>query len=173
MGGRASQYRRSRRGPRPSEEGHARLRRDPAQQRQEQQPKPEPKSGTPRVWLSAELAGATPLDWLGARHIPESAVTLLTGDEGIGKSLLWVWIAAAITTGSALPEFGIPERDPRHVLVIVTEDDWSSVVRPRLELAGADMDYVSVLCSEPDGSGSPGTSPATSTSSRLWCRCRT
>jgi len=39
--------------------------------------------------------------------------------------------------------------------VIVTEDDWASTVRPRLELAGADMDYVSVLCTDADGSGSP------------------
>jgi hypothetical protein len=109
----------------------------------------------PRVWRSDELSESAPLDWLGVKHIPEAAVTLLTGDEGIGKSLLWVLVAAAITTGSALPEFGIPEREPRHVLVIVTEDDWASVVRPRLELAGADMDYVSVVCSEPDGSGSP------------------
>ena len=117
-------------------------------------PKAAPKAG-PRVWRSAELTDAAPLDWLGVSHIPEAAVTLLTGDEGIGKSLLWVLIAAAVTNGDALPAFGIPERDPQHVLVIVTEDDWASTVRPRLELAGADMDYVSVICEEPDGSGSP------------------
>lgn len=109
----------------------------------------------PRVWRSTELADAAPMDWLGVSHIPEAAVTLLTGDEGIGKSLLWVLVAAAVTTGAAMPEFGIPERDPQHVLVIVTEDDWASTVRPRLELAGADLDYVSVICEEPDGSGSP------------------
>ncbi len=109
----------------------------------------------PRVWRSDELTRSAPLDWLGVKHIPEAAVTLLTGDEGIGKSLVWVRIAAAVTTGAALPEFGIPARDPRHILVIVTEDDWSSTVRPRLELAGADMDLVNVVCSEPDGSGSP------------------
>lgn len=117
--------------------------------------KTKPKEATPRVWRSTELADSAPLEWLGVSHIPEAAVTLLTGDEGIGKSLLWVHIVAAVTTGSALPEFGIPGREARHVLVVVTEDDWSSTVRPRLELAGADMGYVSVLCSEPDGSGSP------------------
>ncbi len=119
-------------------------------------PKVDPEAGKgPRVWRSDELTGSAPLEWLGVKHIPEAAVTLLTGDEGIGKSLVWVRITAAVTTGSALPEFGIPQREPRPVLVIVTEDDWASTVRPRLELAGADMDYVNVVCSEPDGSGSP------------------
>ncbi len=109
----------------------------------------------PRIWRPDELTESAPLDWVGVKHIPESAVTLLTGDEGIGKSLLWVHTAAAVTTGSALPELGIPQREPRHVLVIITEDDWATTVRPRLELAGADMEYVRIVCSESDGSGSP------------------
>ena len=60
-----------------------------------------------------------------ARHnrIPRAAVTLLIGDEGIGKVLLWVWIVAAVTTGKPLPEFGIPAREPAPVIIAaITED---------------------------------------------------
>jgi hypothetical protein len=66
-----------------------------------------------------------------------------------------VLIVAAVTTGKALPEFGIPARAPQHVLLVITEDDWSTDVRPRLELAGADLHYISVLCDRQDGSGAP------------------
>ena len=41
-----------------------------------------------------------------------------------------------------MPEFGIPARDPGRVLIAaITEDDWHTVVRPRLEVAGADLDH--------------------------------
>ncbi len=109
----------------------------------------------PRVWNAKDLESAKPKSWLAKHRIPRSGVTVLVGDEGIGKSLFWVWIVAAVTTGDALPEYGIPEREPQHVRLVLTEDDWSTEVRPRLELSGADLDYVSVICEKKDGSGSP------------------
>lgn len=109
----------------------------------------------PRVWRATDLKPSAPSSWLAQGRLPRAAISLLVGDEGIGKSLLWVWIAGAITTGKPLPEFGIPARDPAHVIVVVTEDDWSSTVRPRLEAVGADLARVSVVCTESDGSGAP------------------
>ena len=58
-------------------------------------------------------------------------MSLLIGDEGIGKSLFWVWVVAAVTTGGGrvlFPEFGIPKRDPRawSCLGAITEDDWQT-----------------------------------------------
>jgi len=49
----------------------------------------------------------------------------------------------------------MPARDPLHVILVCTEDDWCSVVRPRLEVAGANLDRISVICTEDDGSGAP------------------
>ena len=108
-----------------------------------------------RVWNARDLEPAKPKAWLAKQRIPRNGVTVLVGDEGIGKSLFWVWIVAAVTTGNALHEFGIPEREPQHVRLVLTEDDWSTEVLPRLELSGADLDYVSVICANRDGSGSP------------------
>ncbi len=110
---------------------------------------------TPRLWRASELHPSAPPSWLAKGRLPRSAISLLVGDEGIGKSLLWVWLVGAITTGKPLPEFGIPAREPAGVIVVVTEDDWCSTVRPRLEVAHADLTRVSVICTEQDGSGAP------------------
>lgn len=112
-------------------------------------------NGRPRVWKATDLELSKPKVWLAKQRIPRNGVTVLVGEEGIGKSLLWVWIVAAITTGNPLPEFGIPARDPQHVRLILTEDDWSTEVRPRLELVGADLDFVTVIATAKDGSGTP------------------
>lgn len=110
---------------------------------------------TPKLWNAKDLKAAAQPRWLARSRIPRGAISLLIGDEGIGKSLMWVWITAAVTTGKPLPEFGIPGRDPAYVIVVVTEDDWSTAVLPRLEVAGADLDMVQVICTEEDGSGAP------------------
>ncbi|OBF92183.1 hypothetical protein A5791_14485 [Mycobacterium sp. 852002-51163_SCH5372311] len=121
-------------------------------------PTPDPNApieGMPRLWRATDLKAAKPPRWLAKGRLPRAAISLLVGDEGIGKSLLWVWIVAAITTGKPLPEFGIPTRAPAHVVLVVTEDDWTTTVRPRLEVAGADLAMVTVICVDEDGSGAP------------------
>lgn len=107
------------------------------------------------MWKATELARAKAKVWLARQRIPRAGVTVLVGDEGIGKSLFWVWIVAAVTTGKPLPEFGIPARDPQHVRLVVTEDDWATEVRPRLEVADANLRYIDVIACERDGSGAP------------------
>jgi hypothetical protein len=130
------------------------------------QPEPPPPSapappsddieGMPRIWNATDLEPAAQPRWLAKGRLQRGAVNLLVGDEGIGKSLLWVWIAAAVSTGSAVPAFGIPAREPGHVVIAaITEDDWCCTVCPRLEVAGADISMISVICAESDGSGAP------------------
>lgn len=111
--------------------------------------------GAPRLWRATDLKPAAQARWLAKGRLPLASISLLVGDEGIGKSLLWVWIVAAVTTGKPLPEFGIPEGDPQHVILVCTEDDWSTTVRPRLEVAEADLSRIQVICTEDDGSGAP------------------
>lgn len=111
--------------------------------------------GKPKLWLASDMAPARPLEWLAKGNVPKAAVTLLVGDEGIGKSTYWVWMVAHITTGKACLEYGLPPRDPQDVVLVVTEDDWSSTVGPRLQTAGADLHRVHVFAAEKDGSGSP------------------
>lgn len=111
--------------------------------------------GMPRLWSAGLLRGSVQPRWLAKSRLPRAAISLLVGDEGIGKSLLWVWIVAAVTRGRAVDEFGIPERPPGEVILICTEDDWSTTVRPRLEVADADLNLIRVICTDDDGSGAP------------------
>lgn len=92
--------------------------------------------------------------WLARGWLPYSELTVLVGEEGLGKSLLWVRVAAHVTTGRADPTMGIPARPARDVVVIVTEDNPGEV-ESRLNASGADLDRVFILCSEKDGTGSP------------------
>ena len=109
----------------------------------------------PQIRPARSLTAAAQLDWLAQGRIPTAAVTLLVGDEGIGKSLFWVRVAEPVTTGKPWLDYGIPARDPGHVFVVATEDDWATSVLPRLEVAGVDLDFVHVICAEEDGSGAP------------------
>ena len=51
--------------------------------------------GLPRLWWANDLKPAAQPRWLAKNRLPRGAVGLLIGDEGIGKSLLWVLIVAA------------------------------------------------------------------------------
>lgn len=110
---------------------------------------------TPRVWRATELQAARQAEWVGKGWLPKAATTILVGDEGIGKSLFWVHIVAAVTTGKPLPECGIPAREPAVVALVITEDDWATTVLPRLIVAGANLDNIRVICTDRDGSGAP------------------
>lgn len=114
-----------------------------------------PADERPRLWSALDLHASQQREWLATGHVPKAAVTLLVGDEGIGKSLAWVWLLRYVTTGKPCPEFGIPAREAADVFVVATEDDWASTIRPRLEVAQVDLRRVHVIATEADGSGSP------------------
>jgi hypothetical protein len=109
----------------------------------------------PRLWNALDLEASVQPSWLATNRLPRAAISLLIGDEGIGKSLLWVLVVARVTTGKPMVPFGVPPRDPGRVILVTTEDDWSTCVRPRLEVAGADLAMIQVICTDPDGGGAP------------------
>ncbi|QYG93459.1 AAA family ATPase [Iamia sp. SCSIO 61187] len=75
--------------------------------------------------------------WTG--RIPESAVTLFAGREGLGKTVLATHLAARVTQGE-LP--GSRMGRPGDVVYIGTEDDRETVLVPRLLAADADLSRV-------------------------------
>jgi hypothetical protein len=80
------------------------------------------------------------IQWLWAPRIPLRGLTILCGEKGRGKSLLANALLPAAATRGRLP--GELHGTPSDVLVCTAEDDWRSVVKPRLGAAEADLTRV-------------------------------
>ncbi|MEI8213609.1 MAG: bifunctional DNA primase/polymerase [Planctomycetota bacterium] len=86
---------------------------------------------------------AKPVEWLWEGRLALGKITLLTGDGGVGKSMLTCDLAARISQGSDLPGGGVaPIGD---TFFIGSEDGAEDTVRPRLDAAGADVDRVHLI----------------------------
>jgi len=78
-----------------------------------------------------------PVEWLWRGWIPRGKLTLLEGDPGVAKSLLTIELAARITKGLPMPDGSHCERGS--VVIVNAEDGLEDTVKPRLEVAGADI----------------------------------
>lgn len=85
-----------------------------------------------------------PIDWVAYGFLASGKMTVLDGDPGVGKSTIAIDWAAKMTRGEGLFD-GIQNREPRGVVLISDEDDAADTIRPRLEVAGADLDRVGLL----------------------------
>ncbi|HEY6322364.1 MAG TPA: AAA family ATPase, partial [Thermoanaerobaculia bacterium] len=92
----------------------------------------------PRVRRLSDVT-ARPVHFLWAPYLPLGKLTLLDGDPGQGKSWLTAAIATAGSLGWGLP--GTPPFDPFTTLFF-TEDPAEDVLRPRLDLLGADCQRI-------------------------------
>jgi RecA-family ATPase len=77
------------------------------------------------------------VSWLWESFIPSGTVSFLFGEGGEGKSFFSLALAAAISNGQPLPgmEKTLP---PSDVIVQNAENPFSMVIKPRLEMLGAD-----------------------------------
>jgi hypothetical protein len=78
--------------------------------------------------------------WLWKERIALRSLVVIAGEPGLGKSTFTnAHLAAQITRGTLDGEL---HGQPRDVVVATAEDDWASVVVPRLMAAGADLERV-------------------------------
>jgi RecA-family ATPase len=85
-----------------------------------------------------------PVEWLWEPYIPSSAITLIQGDGGEGKTTVTLAIAAAISKGEPLPgDCAITA--PACVIVQNAEDSYAQTIRPKLEQFGANCDMIHVI----------------------------
>mgnify|MGYP003596671094 FL=1 len=87
---------------------------------------------------------ATEIDWLWYPYIPYGKITVIQGDPGDGKTTCVLAIAAALTTGAALPE-SKAAAEPMSVIFQTAEDGVGDTVKPRLVQSGADCERVIVI----------------------------
>ncbi|HEY5224960.1 MAG TPA: AAA family ATPase [Microbacteriaceae bacterium] len=75
--------------------------------------------------------------WLWEGIIPLGTVALFAGRGGEGKSSFALHLAAQLNAGLLEGDF---HGDASPVLIASLEDDWSTIMKPRLIAAGADLD---------------------------------
>ena len=93
---------------------------------------------TPVLECAAELETRA-IDWAWKPWLAAGEFHLLVGRKATGKTTLALTIAAQLSRGEA------PFSEPGKALMVCLEDNWESVLLPRLEAAGARMDNIFVL----------------------------
>lgn len=110
-----------------------------------------------RVAQTVVLSDVQPrrVEWLWHHRIPLGKITVIDGAPDVNKSTLTLAIAAAVTRGLPL----LHGEDPLPmgaVLLLSSEDGIADTVRPRAELAGADLTKIVMVRSvERDGLVTP------------------
>lgn len=100
--------------------------------------------------LPASKVKMEKINWLVDQWIPASSLTLLAGREGIGKSTIACYWAAAATRGDLTGT-------PINVAYVASEDNIATTVVPRLKAAGAELERVLFPEVEITSPGDPGT----------------
>lgn len=78
------------------------------------------------------------VDWFWYPYMPSGSIIFLDGHPGRGKSYFTMWLAALCSNGGKFPFSEEKLRNGR-VLILNAEDDPERTMRPRLEMAGADL----------------------------------
>lgn len=85
-----------------------------------------------------------PIDWLWIEKIARGKITMISGDPGLGKSLMTVALASAVSTGARWPVTG-GNAPCGSVIMLSDEDSIADTIRPRLDAAGADCSKIHAL----------------------------
>lgn len=88
--------------------------------------------------------GPRRVEWLWEPLIPRRKVTLLVGDQEVGKSFFALDLAARLSRGDAIPPAG-SLGGPADTLILSGDDDLDDTISPRLETMWAYLDRVHVM----------------------------
>jgi hypothetical protein len=92
---------------------------------------------------AAEIAERE-VEWLWPGRIPLGMVSIIDGDPGLGKSMISLSLAAAVSRGRPIVA-GAPVVGPAAALILALEDSAEHTITPRLRAAGADMKLVHIV----------------------------
>lgn len=92
--------------------------------------------------------------WLWPGWLPIGKLAILEGDPGLGKTLVWNYLVAAFSRQRGLlPDGRRFECGPIASLVVSAEDDYADTVVPRVEAAGADLEWIATMPLRRDDEG--------------------
>lgn len=97
-------------------------------------------AGSRLVVTSLADVTSTPIDWIWPKWLARGKVHILGGHAGDGKSTLLAALAAALSTGGALPDGTIAP--VARTLFLLAEDALDDTLKPRLDLHGANHNHI-------------------------------
>lgn len=106
------------------------------------------------VAIRASTVREEKTEWFLNGRIPASEFCLIIGREGLGKSTLTLELLAQATNGTL---DGCHYGEPINVAAIANEDSLQKTLKPRVTVAGADLDRVFFIATESIGSTHNGT----------------
>lgn len=87
---------------------------------------------------------AEKISWLWFPFIALGKLTLISGEEGLGKSWLSCGFASAVSNGSGFPP-NFEKIEPSNVLMLSAEDGLSDTIKPRLDAVNANCERIFVV----------------------------
>ena len=93
------------------------------------------------------LSNVTPkkCEKLASGFLHRGEITLLCGDGGVGKGQFVAQIAKLLTTGEATEFFPQAPEGTGNIVILAGEDPIDTVLCPRMDAAGADLNKVAVI----------------------------
>lgn len=86
-----------------------------------------------------------PVRWLWPSRFAIGKLTMLAGDPGLGKSFITLDMAARVSRGDGWPDSPASTCAPGGVVLLSAEDDLADTIRPRLDMAKADVTRIRAL----------------------------
>lgn len=83
-----------------------------------------------------------PETWLWSGYLPTNQLIHFAGKSSEGKSPVTLDLCRPVTTGGVWPDGTPNTAGPKSVIILAGEDNWETVIKPRLRLAGADMSKI-------------------------------
>lgn len=106
-----------------------------------------------RLWEPGQLEKPRRREWLIPNLLPVGELVFLVGDEGIGKSAFWTYLAGVLTSGRGERALGVEPSDGKRVVAFSTEDDWATRTCPALIANGYNPDNFLLAAENSDGTG--------------------
>jgi putative DNA primase/helicase len=105
--------------------------------------------------MRGDLFTMANIEWLWQGYIPAGCFSLLAGETKVGKGTVLARLSASLTAGREWPD-GAPGPEPCELAWVAREEDFASIVAPRLHAAGCDLSKVysvdpCVKIKRPDG----------------------
>lgn len=105
-------------------------------------------SNADRYSVSLEDVIPQNVEWLWDQRIALGKLTMISGDPGLGKSMLTSYLAAQVTQGKSYPGellYGEQTKEKGSVIMLSAEDDVADTLVQRLKAAGADLAKVRAM----------------------------